>query len=81
MQRTYWTSWKKFLARWGLISPTYTLMGLTQPLIPLAAQMLFLGMPLFKGTAQGDAYAALLTMLGDEDALKQFADYLLEAGT
>ena len=80
MQRNYWPTWKKFLARWGLVSPACVLMDLTQPLLPLAAQMMFLGMPLFKGAGQGHSYGALLHMLGNEEALKQFIDYLQEAG-
>lgn len=80
MQRTYWPTWKKFITRWGLVSPIYDLMRLTQPLLPLTAQMMYLGMPLFKGYALGDAYGDLLDMLMDKEALMQFSDYLQESG-
>jgi len=48
-------------------------------LLPFAAQMMFMGMPLFKGMAWGSAYGALLDMVSDQDALGQFVDYLQEA--
>ncbi|MFU8826002.1 MAG: hypothetical protein ACNA70_00775 [Brevefilum sp.] len=80
MQRTYWPTWRKFLAQWGLVPSACALMDLTQPLLPFVAQLMFLGMPLFKGAALGRSYGDLLTMLGDEAALGQFKDYLQEAG-
>ena len=80
MQRTYWPTWKKLLLRWGLVAPIFDLMRSTQPLLPLAAQMMFLGMPLFKGFSLGAAYGDLLDMLMDKDALIQFTDYLQESG-
>jgi hypothetical protein len=54
-------------------------MDLTQPLLPFAAQMMVLGSPIFKSAALGHSYEALITMLGDADALAQFKDYLQEA--
>jgi hypothetical protein len=51
-------------------------MGFNTSLIPIAAQFMVLGMPIFKGTALGASYSALIEMLGDEDQLSQFADYL-----
>lgn len=80
MQRTYWPTWKTFLSRWGLISPACDLLALNQSLINLAAQMMYMGLPLFKGAGMGSSYGALLDLLGDEDSLSQFADYLQEAG-
>lgn len=81
MQRTYWPTWRKFLAQWGLVSSACAIMDLTQPLLPFVAQIMVLGMPLFKGAALGHSYGNLLTMLGDEAALMQFKDYLQEAGS
>jgi hypothetical protein len=76
MKHTYWPTWKNFLARWGLISPARILLGFNTALIPIAAQFMFLGMPIFKGAALGTSYGALIEMLGDENQLRQFADYL-----
>jgi len=56
-------------------------MDLTQPLLPVVAQMMILGLPLFKGAAMGQSYEALVNTLGDVDALNQFRDYLQEVGT
>lgn len=79
MHRTSWSTWKKFLSNWGLLSPTCTLLKLNHSLIPVAAQVLYLGMPLFKSAAMGDSFEDLLDLLVDEDALRQFANYLLIA--
>jgi hypothetical protein len=80
MQRNYWPTWRNILARWGLVSPTYVLMDLTQPLLPFISQMMVIGLPLCKGAALGRSYDALLAMLGDADECRQFMDYLQEAG-
>jgi hypothetical protein len=77
MEHNNWPSWKNFLARWGLISPASILLGFNASLIPIAAQFMFLGMPIFKSAALGASYGALIEMLGDEDQLRQFSDYLL----
>ncbi|MBW6465412.1 MAG: hypothetical protein K0B06_02790 [Brevefilum sp.] len=76
MERTYWATWKSILARWGIISPVRTLLGFSDSLLPITAQLMYLGMPIFKGAALGSSYAAFVEMLGDEDQLRQFADYL-----
>jgi hypothetical protein len=75
MQSSYWPTWKKYLARRGLLSSTCAVIEQTKPLIPLSAQLLFLGLPFFKG----NAYQALLNTLSDEDALSQFTSFLQEA--
>lgn len=59
-----------------MIAPACMLLGFSNSLIPIAAQVLFLGMPIFKGAALGASYGALIDMLGDENQLRQFADYL-----
>lgn len=79
MHRTSWPTWKKFLSNWGLLSPTRTLLTLNHSLIPVAAHVLYLGMPLFKSAAMGGSFEDLLDLLVDEDALKEFTDYLLFA--
>lgn len=77
MQRSKWPTWKNFLAKQGLLSPVCALLSLNHSLVPITAQVLFLGMPLFKSAAAGDSFGDLLDLLVDEDELRQFTDYLL----
>ena len=79
MQRAYWPTWKEFLEKWGLVSPTCVVMDITQPLLPFISQMMVLGMPLFRSVALGQSYGSLLALLGDADEQKQFLTYLQEA--
>lgn len=80
MECTYWPDYEKFLARWGMKSLTCALLDRAQPLFPLAAQMMVLGLPLVKGLPLGVKYAALLDTLGDEGTLRQFSDFLQKEG-
>lgn len=66
--------------RWGLVLPVIDLIRVAQPLLPMTGQMMYLGMPLFKGSALGGAYGDLLDMLMDEEALMQFTDFLRGSG-
>ena len=59
-----------------MISPACMLLGFSTSLISIVAQFMFLGMPIFKSAALGASYGALIEMLGDENQLSQFADYL-----
>jgi len=77
MQRSKWPSWKNFLEKRGLLSPVCVLLTLNHSLVPIAAQVMYLGMPLFKSAAEGNAFSDLVDLLVDEDALRQFTDYLL----
>ena len=80
MQNTDWLTWKRFLAKRGLISPACELLDLIQPLLPLIAQSMFLGFPLLKATPFGLTYAKLLNLLGDPDEINQFKTFLQETG-
>ncbi|HOE69881.1 MAG TPA: hypothetical protein PLR56_08770 [Brevefilum sp.] len=55
-------------------------MDLIQPLLPLIAQSMFLGLPLLKATPFGLSYANLLNLLGDPDEIYQFKTFLQETG-
>lgn len=79
MHSSYWPTWKTFIKKWGLGSPISLLANISQPLLPFAAQIMFMGMPLFKGVAWGSAYRAFLDMISDQESLGQFVDYLQEA--
>ena len=81
MQRSNWLTWKNFLAERGLLSPACTLLALNASLIPLGAQILYFGMPIFKGAGMGDSYGDLLDLLVNEDNLRQFHNYLLHDTT
>jgi hypothetical protein len=59
-----------------MISPACMLLESNTSLIPIAGQLMSLGMPIFRAAALGASYGALIDMLGDEDQLRQFADYL-----
>jgi hypothetical protein len=69
-----------FLERWGLKSLACEVMDHARPLFPLAAQMMMVGLPLFKSAPFGKDYAALMDTLGDEEHLVLFSDYLQERG-
>lgn len=78
MQRNYWPEWKYFLSQRGLNPLAYNLLLKARALFPLAAQVMVLGLPVFKGYSSSSQFAALLDTLGDEDNIQQFADYLQE---
>ena len=81
MQRSNWPAWKNFLAERGLLSPACSLLALNASLIPIGAQLLYFGMPLFKSAGMGDSYGDLVSLLVDEDNLRQFQAYLLDEHT
>jgi hypothetical protein len=78
MQTTYWSDWKNLLNQWGLKTLACAMLDHTRPLLPIAAQMMILGSPLFKSASLAVRYNALIELLGDEDCILQFADYLHE---
>jgi len=80
MQRTYWPEWEHFLTQRGLKPLACILLSNARALFPLAAQVLVVGLPIFKGLPSGPQFVSLLDTLGDEDHLQQFADYLQEVG-
>ncbi len=81
MQRSNWPTWKNFLAERGWLSPACTLLALDTALIPIGAHILYFGLPIFKSAGMGDSYGDLLDLLVNEDALRQFLDYLLHEKT
>lgn len=78
MQHTYWPEWENYLTQRGLKPLACILLSQARALFPLAAQVMVLGLPLFKGSSNGPQFASLLNTLGDEDRIQQFADYLQE---
>jgi len=78
MQCIVWQEWAAFLKHWGLKPLAVVMMEHARPLFPLAAQMMLLGTPLFRGVRFGAHYDALIEMLGDEDCIASFSEYLQE---
>ncbi len=80
MKSNDWKSWGVFLERWGLRSLVCEMMDHARPLFPFAAQVMVLGLPLFKGSPFGAQYQGLIDMLGDEDHVALFSKYLQGGG-
>lgn len=80
MQCKAWQEWAAFLEHWGLKSLAVAMMEHARPLFPLAAQMMFLGTPLFKGVRFGAHYDALIALMGDEARIVSFCEYLQAGG-
>ena len=78
MQRSYWPEWKNFLSQRGLKPLACTLLSQARALFPLAAQVMVLGLPFVKGYSSDSQFVSLLDTLGDEEHIRQFADYLQE---
>ncbi len=76
MKSRYWQVWAGFLERWGLKPLACEMMDYARPIVPLAAQVLILGLPIFKNTPFSGGYQALLDTLGDEDHINTFSQYL-----
>lgn len=80
MQRAYWSKWEKLLTQWGLKPLVCELLSCASPLFQLTAQMMVLGLPMFKGIPFGRQYTALLNVLEDDESIRQFSDYLRGVG-
>ncbi len=79
MKCMVWQAWAAFLERWGLKPLACVLMEHARPIFPLAAQMMLIGAPLFKGVRFGGHYDALIDLLADEGCLLSFSELLQEA--
>ncbi|MDY6866404.1 MAG: hypothetical protein SVT56_00625 [Chloroflexota bacterium] len=73
-------SWGLFLERWGLKSWACEMMDHAASLFPFTAQVMVLGLPLFKDSPFGAQYQGLIDMLGDEDHVALFSKYLQGGG-
>lgn len=78
MQRSYWPEWENYLSQRGLKPLACTLLSQAPALFPLVAQVMVLGLPLFKGLSSGPQFVSLLDTLGDEDHIQQFVNFLQE---
>lgn len=76
MQQKYWSEWENTLSRWGLKSTAHLLLTQTRPLLPMVAQFMILGLPIFKSLSLGNQYSALLKTMSDEEEVRQFSNFL-----
>jgi hypothetical protein len=76
MENCYWEEWERFLAHRQMKSFACSFLTQTRPLLPILAQLMMIGLPLFKGINNGDRYTAILDTLGDEVKLSGFTRFL-----
>jgi hypothetical protein len=76
MQQKYWSEWENILSRWGLKSTAHLVLTQARPLLPMAAQLMILGLPIFKSLSLGNQYSALLKTMSDEEEIRQFSNFL-----
>jgi len=73
-----WCGWAAKLRRWGLGDGTATLLEAAGPLTLLAAQVVYLGQPLFSSWLPGSGLKALAGMLEDPTKTQGFVQLLRE---
>lgn len=73
-----WTSWARFLQRWGLDGWASAALDAGGPLTILAAQAAYLGQPFLGKAGSGDSFLSLVTLLEDHEQGKAFAAFLRE---
>jgi len=76
MKNCYWVEWEHFLARRQMKSFACSFLTHTRPLLPILAQLMMIGLPLFKGINKGEAFTAFLDTLGTEEKLMDFTRFL-----
>ncbi|MFN2302978.1 MAG: hypothetical protein ACK2TV_04525 [Anaerolineales bacterium] len=76
MENCYWTEWERFLAHRQMKSFACSFLAQTRPLLPILAQFMVIGFPIFKALPLGGMYSALMDTFGDEDTLVRFTRYL-----
>jgi hypothetical protein len=77
MQPSEWQVWADSLERWGLQKTACVLVEQARPLLPLVAQVMLVGKPLFDTGSDGQ-YSALMALMMDEDQLSRFGHFLEE---
>lgn len=76
MQRKYWSDLAKFFDRWRLTPLACILLEDAQPLMPIASQLILVGLPLFQGLSLSKPVAELADILGDKEQTVRFFGYL-----
>ncbi len=77
MQPSEWQVWADSLKQWGLQKMACVLVEQAHPLLPLVAQVMLVGKPLFNPASDGQ-YSALVALMMDEDQLSRFGHFLEE---
>ncbi len=76
--RSFWPSWANFLNEKGAKSLVITILEGAGPLRILAAQILYAGIPLLRGSTPLSQWQALADMLNDGGESKSFISFLRE---
>ncbi len=73
-----WVAWAEHLQRWGLAQPIAVLLEALGPLRWVFAQFLYGGLPLLTTQPTSSQWQALLHILEDDTAQREFINLLLE---
>ncbi|WP_299027457.1 hypothetical protein [uncultured Thermanaerothrix sp.] len=73
-----WVAWADNLQRWGLAQPLAVLLEALGPFRWLVAQFLYGSLPLFTTPSTSSQWQAILRVLEDETAHREFINLLLE---
>lgn len=78
--RDWWPVWAQKLQHLGLREPIAAILEAAGPLSTLAAQVIYLGQPLFGSTDPLGGWSAVAAMLADPRESRQFASFLRKEG-
>ena len=71
-----WRSWIATIQRWGMAEWMATFLEMSAPLTIVAAQLVYLGQPLFGLSPQNGQLNALTTLLEDKSKMQSFVNEL-----
>ncbi len=80
MERSYWPAWERSLRQSGWIPTVRDLLGNARSVLLLFSQVMVLGAPFCQNLSWGRETLALVEMLGDDEKLDAFSDFLTEVG-
>jgi hypothetical protein len=74
----YWPKWVRLLQQWRMDQMAAFFLDAGGPVVILAAQAIYLGMPFFKESLPNDQLQAFAQLLEDQGQAKEFATFLRE---
>ncbi len=74
--RHIWQTWAEHLHRWGLSNLAATFLEAAGPLTLLAAQIVYLGQPMFSPFVPEDHFEALTKIFEEPGETQAFIDFL-----
>ena len=80
-EHSFWSSWARFLHRWGLSEPAAVLLEAAGPLPVLLAHVLYVAQPFGSGQYPGSQWEALAELLEDGEQRRVFAQFLRREGS